>query len=66
METFSEKNPFCFLSVQLRGRVGRADREAHAYMFHPRKELLSDDALVSSFFFNAHFAVSVGTSFHKT
>jgi transcription-repair coupling factor (superfamily II helicase) len=30
---------------QLRGRVGRADREAHAYMFHPRKELLSDDAL---------------------
>jgi transcription-repair coupling factor (superfamily II helicase) len=31
--------------VQLRGRVGRADREAHAYMFHPRKELLSDDAL---------------------
>ncbi|CAM6056089.1 unnamed protein product [Sphagnum tenellum] len=30
---------------QLRGRVGRADREAHAYMFHPRKELLSDDAV---------------------
>jgi hypothetical protein len=66
--------------VQLRGRVGRADREAHAYMFHPRKELLSDDALVSSLchegaseymclhnlFFNVHFAVSVGTSFHKT
>jgi transcription-repair coupling factor len=30
---------------QLRGRVGRADREAHAYMFHPVKENLSDDAL---------------------
>jgi transcription-repair coupling factor len=30
---------------QLRGRVGRADREAHAYMFHPSKEHLSDDAL---------------------
>lgn len=30
---------------QLRGRVGRADREAHAYMFHPSKENLSDDAL---------------------
>ncbi len=65
--------------MQLRGRVGRADREAHAYMFHPRKELLSDDALVSSLCHegasvymclhkknNVHFAVSVGTSFHKT
>lgn len=30
---------------QLRGRVGRADREAHAYMFHPSKDQLSDDAL---------------------
>lgn len=30
---------------QLRGRVGRSDREAHAYMFHPSKENLSDDAL---------------------
>lgn len=28
---------------QLQGRVGRSDREAHAYMSHPSKDLLSDD-----------------------
>ncbi|KAL0367871.1 UNVERIFIED_CONTAM: ATP-dependent DNA helicase, chloroplastic [Sesamum radiatum] len=31
---------------QLRGRVGRADKEAHAYLFYPDKSLLSDQALV--------------------
>ncbi|KAK7336197.1 hypothetical protein VNO77_16731 [Canavalia gladiata] len=30
---------------QLRGRVGRADKEAHAYLFYPDKRLLSDQAL---------------------
>ncbi|MCO5580681.1 hypothetical protein L7F22_034551 [Adiantum nelumboides] len=30
---------------QLRGRVGRADKEAHAYLFYPQKETLSDEAL---------------------
>ncbi|KAH6812590.1 DEAD/DEAH box helicase [Perilla frutescens var. frutescens] len=30
---------------QLRGRVGRADKEAHAYLFYPDKSLLSDHAL---------------------
>ncbi|XP_022957218.1 ATP-dependent DNA helicase At3g02060, chloroplastic [Cucurbita moschata] len=30
---------------QLRGRVGRADKEAHAYLFYPDKALLSDQAL---------------------
>ncbi|KAL3696739.1 hypothetical protein R1sor_010815 [Riccia sorocarpa] len=30
---------------QLRGRVGRAHREAHAYLFHPHKSLLTDEAL---------------------
>ncbi|KAJ0112302.1 hypothetical protein Patl1_02508 [Pistacia atlantica] len=30
---------------QLRGRVGRADKEAHAYLFYPDKSLLSDEAL---------------------
>ncbi|KAI5072409.1 hypothetical protein GOP47_0012515 [Adiantum capillus-veneris] len=30
---------------QLRGRVGRADKEAHAYLFYPQKESLSDEAL---------------------
>ncbi|CAI9111639.1 OLC1v1011902C1 [Oldenlandia corymbosa var. corymbosa] len=30
---------------QLRGRVGRADKEAHAYLFYPDKSLLSDQAL---------------------
>ncbi|RDY11690.1 ATP-dependent DNA helicase, chloroplastic, partial [Mucuna pruriens] len=30
---------------QLRGRVGRADKEAHAYLFYPDKGLLSDQAL---------------------
>lgn len=30
---------------QLRGRVGRADKEAYAYMFYPDKSLLSDQAL---------------------
>ncbi|KAH7518983.1 hypothetical protein FEM48_Zijuj09G0229400 [Ziziphus jujuba var. spinosa] len=30
---------------QLRGRVGRADKEAHAYLFYPDKTLLSDQAL---------------------
>ncbi|KAL9277809.1 hypothetical protein ACSQ67_024973 [Phaseolus vulgaris] len=29
----------------LRGRVGRADKEAHAYLFYPDKGLLSDQAL---------------------
>ncbi|KAL0541600.1 hypothetical protein IC582_021653 [Cucumis melo] len=30
---------------QLRGRVGRADKEAYAYLFYPDKSLLSDEAL---------------------
>ncbi|TXG74893.1 hypothetical protein ES288_1Z001200v1 [Gossypium darwinii] len=30
---------------QLRGRFGRADREAYAYLFYPDKSLLSDQAL---------------------
>nr|CAD1833876.1 unnamed protein product [Ananas comosus var. bracteatus] len=30
---------------QLRGRVGRADKEAFAYLFYPDKSLLSDQAL---------------------
>ncbi|XP_027350583.1 ATP-dependent DNA helicase At3g02060, chloroplastic isoform X2 [Abrus precatorius] len=30
---------------QLRGRVGRADKEAHAYLFYPDKSMLSDHAL---------------------
>ncbi|XP_058102731.1 ATP-dependent DNA helicase At3g02060, chloroplastic isoform X2 [Magnolia sinica] len=30
---------------QLRGRVGRADKEAYAYLFYPVKSLLSDQAL---------------------
>ncbi|KAF3790453.1 ATP-dependent DNA helicase [Nymphaea thermarum] len=30
---------------QLRGRVGRADKEAHAYLFYPDKATLSDQAL---------------------
>ncbi|KAH7420794.1 hypothetical protein KP509_13G022800 [Ceratopteris richardii] len=30
---------------QLRGRVGRADKEAHAYFFYPQKQDLSDEAL---------------------
>eukprot|EP00250_Pteridium_aquilinum_P017183 c23496_g1_i1 orf=187-2751(+) len=30
---------------QLRGRVGRADKEAHAYLFYPQKNILSDEAL---------------------
>lgn len=30
---------------QLRGRVGRADREAHAYLFYPEKNILTDEAL---------------------
>nr|KYP68558.1 Transcription-repair-coupling factor [Cajanus cajan] len=30
---------------QLRGRVGRADKEAHAYLFFPDRGLLSDQAL---------------------
>ncbi|GAV74968.1 DEAD domain-containing protein/Helicase_C domain-containing protein/CarD_CdnL_TRCF domain-containing protein/TRCF domain-containing protein [Cephalotus follicularis] len=30
---------------QLRGRVGRADKEAHAYLFYPDKSPLSDQAL---------------------
>ncbi|KAM3286883.1 ATP-dependent DNA helicase, chloroplastic [Capsicum chacoense] len=30
---------------QLRGRVGRADKEAHAHLFYPDKSLLSDHAL---------------------
>ncbi|ONK58649.1 uncharacterized protein A4U43_C09F15250 [Asparagus officinalis] len=30
---------------QLRGRVGRADKEAYAYLFYPDKSLLSDQAL---------------------
>ncbi|KAG9130207.1 hypothetical protein Leryth_004218 [Lithospermum erythrorhizon] len=30
---------------QLRGRVGRADKEAHAYLFYPDKSMLTDQAL---------------------
>ncbi|GLJ46200.1 hypothetical protein SUGI_0973400 [Cryptomeria japonica] len=30
---------------QLRGRVGRADKEAYAYLFHPKKALMSIDAI---------------------
>ncbi|KAH9618801.1 hypothetical protein KSS87_018762 [Heliosperma pusillum] len=30
---------------QLRGRVGRADKEAYAYLFYPDKSFLSDQAL---------------------
>ncbi|KAL6139356.1 hypothetical protein ACLB2K_057661 [Fragaria x ananassa] len=30
---------------QLRGRVGRADKEAHAHLFYPEKSLLTDQAL---------------------
>ncbi|CAI0457004.1 unnamed protein product [Linum tenue] len=30
---------------QLRGRVGRADKEAHAYLFYPDKSFLTDQAL---------------------
>ncbi|KAK4757420.1 hypothetical protein SAY87_018721 [Trapa incisa] len=30
---------------QLRGRVGHADKEAHAYLFYPNKSLLSDQTL---------------------
>ncbi|KAK7290583.1 hypothetical protein RIF29_05109 [Crotalaria pallida] len=30
---------------QLRGRVGRADKEAYAYLFYPDKSVLSDQAL---------------------
>ncbi|XP_057718108.1 ATP-dependent DNA helicase At3g02060, chloroplastic [Arachis stenosperma] len=30
---------------QLRGRVGRADKEAHAHLFYPDKSMLSDQAL---------------------
>ncbi|KAF9622864.1 hypothetical protein IFM89_034994 [Coptis chinensis] len=30
---------------QLRGRVGRADKEAHAHLYYPDKSLLSDQAL---------------------
>ncbi|XP_020677983.1 ATP-dependent DNA helicase At3g02060, chloroplastic isoform X2 [Dendrobium catenatum] len=30
---------------QLRGRVGRADKEAYAYLFYPDKSLLSEQAL---------------------
>ncbi|XP_022739211.1 ATP-dependent DNA helicase At3g02060, chloroplastic isoform X5 [Durio zibethinus] len=30
---------------QLRGRVGRADKEAYAYLFYPDKSLLSDQAM---------------------
>ncbi|KAJ0025755.1 hypothetical protein Pint_07278 [Pistacia integerrima] len=30
---------------QLRGRVGQADKEAHAHLFYPDKSLLSDEAL---------------------
>ncbi|XP_059645388.1 ATP-dependent DNA helicase At3g02060, chloroplastic isoform X3 [Cornus florida] len=30
---------------KLRGRVGRADKEAHAHLFYPDKSLLSDQAL---------------------
>ncbi|KAG1331624.1 ATP-dependent DNA helicase, chloroplastic [Cocos nucifera] len=33
------------LIEQLRGRVGRADKEAYAYLFYPDKSLLSDQAL---------------------
>ncbi|CAN1243970.1 ATP-dependent DNA helicase At3g02060, chloroplastic [Linum perenne] len=30
---------------QLRGRVGRADKEAHAYLFYPDRSLLTEQAL---------------------
>ncbi|MED6183559.1 hypothetical protein PIB30_038872 [Stylosanthes scabra] len=30
---------------QLRGRVGRADKEAHAHLFYPDRSMLSDQAL---------------------
>ncbi|KAJ6680347.1 FANCONI ANEMIA GROUP M FANCM FAMILY MEMBER [Salix purpurea] len=30
---------------QLRGRVGRADKEAHAHLFYPDKSMLTDQAL---------------------
>lgn len=33
--------------MQLRGRVGRADKEAHAYLFYPEKNILTDEALVT-------------------
>ncbi|KAG2296568.1 hypothetical protein Bca52824_043237 [Brassica carinata] len=31
--------------AKLRGRVGRADKEAHAYLFYPEKSPISDQAL---------------------
>ena len=30
---------------QLRGRVGRSDREAYAYLFYPSEKILSEDAI---------------------
>lgn len=43
------------LFSQLRGRVGRADKEAHAYLFYPDKSLLSDQALVWSWTLVTYF-----------
>ena len=40
------KEVLCYPLIQLRGRVGRADKEAHAYLFYPQKSALSDEALV--------------------
>lgn len=35
------------LLVQLRGRVGRSNKEAHAHLFYPNKLLLSPEAKVT-------------------
>lgn len=49
---YLEMLTICLIGInftwQLRGRVGRADKEAHAHLFYPEKSLLSDQALVSS------------------
>lgn len=39
------------LFEQLRGRVGRADMEAHAHLFYPDKSLLSNQARVWSYIY---------------
>ena len=45
--SFSLFLSYCpYWSQQLRGRVGRADKEAYAYLFYPDKSVLSDQALV--------------------
>lgn len=50
---------YTYFTGQLRGRVGRADKEAHAYLFYPDKSLLSDLALVRSILFHLALAISV-------